>query len=253
MTGCFERLWCAFDGKLSFESRFDSAFFDWWTVAVMEGYDVSFTASVPFARLPELKGMIEKRKRWHPIDETWSFFECTYKPKNWEQAYRFLFFRKLAPKRSKGPVQLDLFEPVDFQYEYKVVVTNKTDLANVVLDFHNGRGSQEAVFGEAKSGAGLDVVCGKRLHANQSVTLCAMLAHNLGRTLQMRVKPKAVRDDAKRPALWRFETLSTLRRLLFQRAGRLIRPQGRLTLTMSANQRVETDFLHTLHALQKAA
>jgi hypothetical protein len=252
MADCFERLWCAFDGALQFESRIDAAFFDWWTVAVMEGYDAQFTASVPFARLPELKGMIENRERWRRIDDEWSFFERDYRPKSWEKAYRFLFFRRRAPRRSKGPVQLDLFEPKSFDYEYKVVVTNKTDPAEAVLAFHHGRGSQEAIFGEAKSGAGLGVVCGKRLYANQCFTLCSMMAHNLGRTLQMRVKPKTTRDDAKRPALWRFEKLDTLCRLLIQRAGRLIRPRGRLTLSMSANEKIETDFLRTLDALEKA-
>lgn len=253
MADCYEDLWCEFDGALQFESRIDTAFFDDWTVAVMESYNVQFSASVPFARLPELKGMIENRERWRRIDGEWSFFEREYKPKSWEEAYRFLFFRKRAPRRSKAPVQLDLFEPVDFDYEYKVVVTNKTDSAKAVLAFHNGRGSQEAIFGEAKTGAGLDVVCGKRLHANQCFTLCSMLAHNLGRTMQMREKPRAKRDDAKRPALWRFEKLETIRRLILQRAGRMIRPQGKLTLSMSANEKVEADFLRTLDALKKAA
>ena len=253
MADGFERLWCEFDGALAFESRVDAAFFDWWTVAVMESYDVQFSASVPFARLPELKGTIENRERWRGIDAEWSFFERDYKPKSWEEAYRFLFFRRRAPRRSKAPVQLDLFEPKSFDYEYKVVVTNKAGSAEAVLAFHNGRGSQEAIFGEAKSGAGLDVVCGKRLYANQCFTLCSMLAHNLGRTVQMLEKSKAKRDDAKRPALWRFEKLETLRRLIIQRAGRLIRPQGKLTLSMSANERVKADFLRTLDALKKAA
>lgn len=253
MADCFERLWGEFDGALAFESRIDAAFFDWWTVALMEDYDVRFTAAVPFARLPELKGMIESRERWRRIDGEWSFFEREYRPKSWEKACRFLFFRKRAPKRSKQPVQLDLFAPVDFDYEYKVVVTNKREAAKAVLAFHHGRGAQEALFGEAKSGAGLDVVCGKRLYANQCFTLCSMLAHNLGRTLQMLAKPQAGRADAKRPALWLFDTLATLRRLVLQRAGRLIRPQGRLTLSLSANRRVETEFGRYLDAVQKSA
>ncbi len=145
-------------------------------------------------------------------------------------------------------MQLDLFEPVDFDYEYKVVATNKNGSAKDVLAFHNGRGSQEAIFGEAKTGAALDVVCGKRLHANQCFTLCSMLAHNLGRTLQMLDKPKSNRDDAKRPALWRFEKLETIRRHVVQRAGRLIRPQGKLTLSMSANQKVAKEFTRRLEA-----
>lgn len=40
---------------------------------------------------------------------------------------------------------------------------------------------------------------------------------------------------------------------LIQRAGRLIHPQGRLTLSMSANPAVRDDILHYLDALDIAA
>ena len=56
----------------------------------------------------------------------------------------------------------------------------------------------------------------------------------------------------KRPALWAFVRLDTLRRRLIQRAGRLIRPQGQLTLSMSANQAVQEELLHCLAALKAA-
>ena len=53
--------------------------------------------------------------------------------------------------------------------------------------------------------------------------------------------------------LWKFEQLGTLRRKLIQHAGRLTRPQGRLTLTMSANPTVKTELLHYLDVFKKAA
>jgi hypothetical protein len=43
---------------------------------------VKFTASVPFERLTELKGMAEKRERWHKIDKQGSYFETQWKPKS---------------------------------------------------------------------------------------------------------------------------------------------------------------------------
>ncbi|NOX42562.1 MAG: IS1380 family transposase, partial [Gammaproteobacteria bacterium] len=55
----------------------------------------------------------------------------------------------------------------------------------------------------------------------------------------------------KRPALWAFEKLDTLRKRIIQRAGRLIRPQGKLTLSMSANAAVE--LLQFLEAIDQAA
>jgi hypothetical protein len=91
------------------------------------------------------------------------------------------------------------------------------------------------------------------LAANQTFTICAMMAHNLSRQVQMLSKPSAQRTLAKRPAVWAFEKLDTLRHRIIQRAGRLVRPQGKLTLSMSANQAVQKDLLHYLDVMQKAA
>ncbi len=57
----------------------------------------------------------------------------------------------------------------------------------------------------------------------------------------------------KRPTLWNFEQTDTLRRRIIQRAGRLIRPQGRLTLSMAANDAVEKEFMHFLEAIDSAS
>jgi hypothetical protein len=69
----------------------------------------------------------------------------------------------------------------------------------------------------------------------------------------MRVREPARTTQPKRPALWDFEKLETLRKRIVQRAGRLIRPQGKLTLSMSANGAVKKDLLHILGALENAA
>ena len=119
--------------------------------------------------------------------------------------------------------------------------------------FHNGRGSQECIFGDAKNDAALDVIPSRRLAGNQLFTLCSMIAHNLSREVQMLAAPSASRARPKRPAAWRFEKLDTLRHRIIQRAGRFTRPQGELTLTMSANHAVRKDLLGFLDVLQKAA
>ena len=151
-------------------------------------------------------------------------------------------------------LQLHLFEPRDFQFDYKVIVTNKAESAKSVVLFHNGRGSQEKIFGDAKNDAALNVIPSKRLAGNQLFTQCAMIAHNLSREVQMLASPAAVtRARPKRPANWQFEKLDTLRHRLIQRAGRFIRPQGELTLSLSSNDVVRKDLLHFLDALQKAA
>ena len=84
-------------------------------------------------------------------------------------------------------------------------------------------------------------------------TLCSMMAHNLSRELQMLAAPAALRALPKRPAAWKLERLDTLRHRILQRAGHFIRPQGELTLSMSANAAVRCDLMHFLDSLQKAA
>lgn len=150
-------------------------------------------------------------------------------------------------------MQLHLFEPRDYNFDYKVIVTNKTKSPKSVVLFHNGRGSQEAIFGDAKNDAALDVIPCKRLRANQIFPLCSMMAHNLARELQMLTAPAVRRAQPKRPAAWSFKRLDTLRHRIIQRAGRLTKPGGELTLTMSVNQAVRQDLLHFLDTLKNAA
>jgi hypothetical protein len=88
---------------------------------------------------------------------------------------------------------------------------------------------------------------------NQLYLLSAILAHNLSRELQMQVCPKTRRTTENRAALWLFQELNTLRKNLLQRAGRIIRPKAKVTLSMNANRAVRKDLLHYLDALDEAA
>ena len=252
MMDCFEEAKKELKATI-FESRIDSAFFSAKILSILDGNNVKFTASVPFERFPQLKDMIEHRKRWRTIDGDWSYFETNWKPKSWDTPYRFIFTRKKSKKQYKGPLQLHLFEPRDFNFDYKVIVTNKTESAKSVVVFHNGRGSQEAIFGDAKNDAGLNVIPTRRLAGNQIYTLCAMMAHNLSREIQMLADSSSLRAQPKRSSAWTFQTLDTLRHRIIQRAGRLTRPKGELTLTMSANHAVRKDLLHYLDTIKKAA
>jgi len=235
------------------ESRMDSAFFSQEIISMMSHNNVKCTASVPFERFPQLKKMIEQCDDWQRINKQWSYFETQWKPETWDTSFRFIFTRRKNKKQRKGPLQLELFEPVDFQYDYKVIVTNKTETAGYVVLFHNGRGSQEAVFGDAKNHSALGTIPCRSLAANQTFTLSSMMAHNLTREMQMLSHPAIIRNRPKRPAAWKFEKLATIRHRIIQRAGRLIRPQGKLTLAMSGNESVRRDLLHFISALQEAA
>ncbi len=67
---------------------------------------------MPFERFAELKSFIESQKAWLRIDGEWSYFEKVWKPKSWSSPRRFIFIRHKRDVQRKGPVQLDLFEPL---------------------------------------------------------------------------------------------------------------------------------------------
>jgi hypothetical protein len=235
------------------ESRVDSAFYDERIFRVLGELAGGFTCSVPFERFPKLKTIIEARRRWSRIDDDLSCFESDWKPDKWAHRYRLLVVRKRVRKQTKGPLQLDLFTPIDRDFLYKIVATDMTDDARDVLLFHNGRGSQEKLLGEAKQHAALDVIATRRKVSNQIFTLAGMLAHNLGRELQMATRPADRADLEKRPARWEFESLGTIRQHLLHNAGTLTRPQGELTLTMNDNETVRADLDRYLDGLMDRA
>lgn len=235
------------------EVRMDSAFFSDEIVTALEAEGIEFTISVPFERFAELKGMIQGRRRWQRFNSELSYFDTQWKPKKWDSRFRFLFIRRSVKKQSKEPVQLDLFIPHEYGYEFKVIVTNKRTTMKKVLYFHNGRGSQENTFSELKSQCNLDYVAVRRLHGNLLYMMSAILTHNLYRELHMMVHEKDRGTTEKRTALWAFTEANTLRRTLLQRAGRLTNPGGTLTLTMSANPKLRKGILHYLDRLKRVA
>ncbi len=232
------------------EARIDSAFFNETIAQELQDGEVEFTISVPFERFPELKKIIEGRRRWRRLDSELSFFETQWKPKSWSSPYRFLFVRKEVRRQDKAPVQLDLFKPTEYGYDFKVIVTNKRTSARKVVRFHEGRGSQEGIFAELKTHCQMDYVPVTTRVGNQLYMFAAILAHNLTRELQMQVSPRVRGTTAKRAALWCFREIETLRRTLIQRAGRIIRPAGKLILSMDSNEKLETELLHSLGILK---
>ncbi|MBK8979705.1 MAG: transposase [Planctomycetes bacterium] len=235
------------------EARLDGAHFSEATCAWLRDEGIEFSVSVPFERFPELKSLIQQRARWRSIDEEWAWFECDWKPQKWSRGMRCLVYRRRVKTPRKGPIQLDLFEPIERHNEYKVVMTNKRGTPGTVLHFHNGRGSQEGIFAELKSHGSLDYIPTRREIGNRVYMLACVLAHTLGREMQMRATPPSRKTGRTRPCLWVLERLDTLRRAVIQRAGRLTRPQGRLTLTMSTDDALAADFQRLLAPWQNQA
>jgi hypothetical protein len=154
---------------------------------------------------------------------------------------------------TSSSVQLDLFIPIEYGYEYKVIVFNKRISAKKILILHNGRGSQESVFGELKTQSQLDYIAVNKLSGNQFYMMAAILAHNLNRELQMITKDRDRGTTEKRSPLWNFQGLKWFRHRYIQRAGRLTAPRGNLTLAMNGNEAVKKGLFHFLQALKLVA
>ena len=103
----------------------DRAFFSDDFVSMLDTEGIQFTISVPFERFADLKALIESRKRWRHLNRQCSFFEADWKPSSRDDRYRFVFARNRNRKQHKGAVQLDLFIPYEYGYDFKAIVTNK--------------------------------------------------------------------------------------------------------------------------------
>jgi hypothetical protein len=231
------------------EVRMDSAFFSDEIITALNEQGVEFSISVPFERFVELKQMIERRQRWSAISGELSYFETDWKPKSWPHRCRFVMIRTRAKQQHKGPVQLDLFEPYQYGYEFKVIVTNKELSAAALVDYHGGRGSQEGVFGELKTQCQMDYIPVRRRCGNETYLLASLFAFNLIRDLQMQLEPPTRVTTRKRPPLWAFEQVATFRRTVLQKAGRLTAPSGKLVLTFCAGKSLKQRVLQIFQTL----
>jgi len=235
------------------EVRLDSAFFSDEIVSALDELGVEFTISVPFERFCALKRLVEGRRRWWRLDGETSYFETSWKPESWPHRYRFLVIRTLAKKQHKGPVQLDLFVPHEYGYEFKVIVTNKMVRCRSAVRYHEGRGAQESVFAELKSHCHLGYIPVRTLCGNQTYLLAGLFAYNLTRELQMQTTQPVRGTTANRSTLWVFERVDTLRKTVLWRAGRLSRPGGILTLTIAGGRSLKHRLSQFLAALPAAS
>jgi hypothetical protein len=80
-------------------------------------------------------------------------------------------------------------------------------------------------------------------HGNELYLTASVLSHNLLHELQMRTEPCQRHTNTSRTPLWRFWHADTWRPRWLHRAGRFTRPQGKLTLTISGDEEIASQFL----------
>jgi len=99
----------------------------------------------------------------------------------------------------------------------------------------------------------MDYIPTRTWEGNKVYMLSSILAHNVSRELQMISALPERSTEEKRPALWKFKKLGTLRKEIIQRAGQIIRPQGKLVLSMATNEAVKGEMLHYLDEIRRAS
>jgi len=237
------------------ETRTDGAFFSQNMAEYLYQSGIEFTTSVPFLRLPELKQIVENtsEEQWNRANGETDYCDINWSPKSWEYQHRFVLVRKQMKIQNKDPIQLDLFVPLDFTYEYKVIITNKNGSASSIIKFHEGRGAQENVLSELKTDASVGYIPFKRWIPNQLYLLASVYAHNLNRSYQLACGLPKRFTVAKRTQLWKFRRLETIRGSILRRAGRFTRPQNVQTLTISGGRMIKKIFTTASNLFRKAA
>ena len=139
-------------------------------VSCLEGLGVEYHVISVFERFAKLKAMIEGRRRWWPMlgrNSGTADFESSWRPESWPGRGRFLFIRKKVKVQTKGPLQLDLFEPVEEGHRLQSRGHQQEGRAGGVVRFHEGRGSQEKLFGEIKPQAHMGYIPSRKRVANE--------------------------------------------------------------------------------------
>ncbi len=122
-----------------------------------------------------------------------------------------------------------------------VIVTNKPVSGRTLWFFLCGRGTHEKVYGELKGGFAFDCVPTQRYEANSASQIMSILAFNLMRALQTRTTERRG-SNRKRRTIRLFQSIHTLRYQFINRAGLLVRPDGRSTLDVGSNAIIRERF-----------
>jgi hypothetical protein len=235
--------------------RMDGAFFQQEVIRLLQDRGAGFAIKVPFWHWLDLQRLIRERKRWQRVGAGLDAFEQELPVSGWGLTLRVMIYRKRVHHLSQKNYQLDLFDPSDGYYEYSAVTTNLSWDAVRLWRFMSGRGAQEKVIGELKDGLAFDSVPTNRYGANSAWQQVVVVAYNLLLNFQLATGAVVRGRTQKRTAMPFLKRIKTLRFELFNRAGQMVRPNGRTILRLTSNQQIEMLFRRAAETLniRKAA
>lgn len=224
------------------ECRLDSAFFQRKILECLDRGKAEYAIKVPFWSWLDLKERIAYRKQWLRVSDGLDCFETSVGIEPWKRRERVIIYRKQVFHRTAKNYQLDLFDPDDGTFEYSAIATNKTLTGPALWQFMAGRGTHEKVYGELKTGFAFDTVPSLALGANSAWQVLSVLAFNLSRAMQASLQTPRPVTTAKRAARFCYRSIRTLRFEWLNRAGRLVRPNGKTTLDVGIAPSVRKHF-----------
>lgn len=235
------------------EFRMDGAFFRRDVVRLLLHRGAEFAIKVPFFEWTDLKGLIQRRRRWKWISRDVSCFATSLYCEPWDMTLRVVIYRKRVRHPTRKNYQLDLFDPSNGHFEYSAIATNKTLNGKNLWLFMNGRGSHEKAYGELKNGYAFDSVPTGHYGANSAWQVLSVLAFNLINSFQTAMTAHIRSRSRKRRTIYGLEQIQTLRYKWINRAGNLVFPDGRPTLDVGDNSELRTRILGIDRELAKAA
>jgi hypothetical protein len=219
------------------EVRVDSAFFQQEFLAACDDLGVEYAVKVPMWPWLNLREVVarQNQRNWERVETkagveglmTWLWVVP------WKRAERIAIFRKPVGHEPVKGKQLELFNPDDGNWEYSVVATNKDLGLRALWDFANGRGAQEKVLAELKSGLAYDCIPTCRYSANTAWQKLNILAHNLNVSFQLATIARPKPRSLKRTANFLIRSIRTLRFEWLNKAARLLRPGNVATLRLA--------------------
>jgi hypothetical protein len=231
--------------------RMDGAFFMAEILKMLKHRGAGYAIKVPFWRWLELKAIIRGCRRWKRVNGEVDCFEKRVRAEHWDMDLRVVIYRRRVHHRSPKNYQLDLFDPDDGYYEYSAVTTDLPLDPRRLWYFMCGRGGHEKVIGQIKSGLAFDTVPTNHYGANSAWQQIVTLAHNLLTNFQIETGARRRDRSLKHTCLFALKTVQTLRFEIFNRAGRIVKPNGTTTLRLSRNDVAKRTFLKMAYALAK--
>lgn len=229
-------------------ARADSGFYCWEAVQAYEELGCQF---IMVARKTSRLLNVLKDATWVPSPKTDANGQCefTYKPENWDRAFRFLALRydlEEAEPVAGQAEQSQLFKLGG--YSYRVFVTNMDRALDLMVWFYNQRGGAENLIKEANNDAGLKAYPSNNWAMNANHFQIAMLAYNLNCWLLL-----FHREGDETAATMRHTTLATARLRFLFLAAKISRHAGQVGIHYSDHYQEQGIFQRLMQRLRAVA